>query len=196
MGGSKNTLRWILCGIPTHMHASQPKSNCAHLNAHCKTHETIEIPLTHLHMRVSLFVRSFVLASILIKPYLAGTILTKPNAPHFLRYATSFAHHSPTSLHYPQNLPMTFRCMKWLMCGVVDTWHSYTPESRCCGYLICSIQSSECAWCMARKRWSDVYVYRPTVSRWMSRWRTQDTCSTCCERPKKKKVQKNIRICN
>lgn len=178
----------------TYTHARQPaKEQLRTFECTLQTHETIEIPLTHLHLRVSLFVRSFVLASILIKPYLAATNFneTKCTTISSLRHIVGAnpSPHPGTSLHYPQNLPMTFRCMKWLMCGVVDTWHSYTPESRCCGYLICSIQSSECAWCMARKRWSDVYVYRPTVSRWMSRWRTQDTCSTCCERPQKRSTE-------
>lgn len=71
---------------------------------------------------------------------------------------------------------MTVRWMKWLRCGVEDTWHSYIPESLCCGYLIWSVQSSECGWWMALNLWSLVYVYLPTVSRCTSLCRTQDTC--------------------
>lgn len=68
------------------------------------------------------------------------------------------------------------------------------PESRCCGYLICRIQSSECGWWMARKRWSDVYVYRPTVSKWISRCRTHDTWSNDCNEITIKAVQMNYCI--
>lgn len=78
------------------------------------------------------------------------------------------------------NSPMTFSWIKWLTCGVVETWHSYIPESLCCGYLICNIQSPKCGWWIALNRWSDVYVYRPTVSRWISRCRIQDTCNNIC----------------
>lgn len=87
--------------------------------------------------------------------------------------------------------PMEFMCVRqsdvfivfnwtelnWTESHQFYTWHSYIPESLCCGYFIWSIQSSECGWWMARKRWSDVYVYRPTVSKWISRCRTHDTCS-------------------
>lgn len=34
----------------------------------------------------------------------------------------------------------------------------FIPESLCWGYLIWSIQSSECGWWMALNRWSDVYL--------------------------------------
>lgn len=61
------------------------------------------------------------------------------------------------------------------------------PVSRCCGYLICSIQSSVCGWCMARNRWSDVYVYRPTVNKWISRCRTHDTCNIVCKMKERRK---------
>lgn len=66
------------------------------------------------------------------------------------------------------------------------------PVSLCCGYLIWSIQSSEWGWCKARKRWSDVYVYRPTVNKWISRCRTHDTCSIVCKRNKIKISRKLV----
>lgn len=78
----------------------------------------------------------------------------------------------PISLHSPT----TFSTTGWPMGGVVEIWHSYTPVSLFWANRIRSVHSSVCGECIASNRWSDVYVYRPTVSRWMSRCRTHDTC--------------------
>lgn len=59
--------------------------------------------------------------------------------------------------------------------GVSNAIH--WPESFRWAYRIRSVHSSACGECIASNRWSEVYVYRPTVSKWMSRWRTQDTCN-------------------
>jgi len=65
--------------------------------------------------------------------------------------------------------------MEWPMGGVVDTWHSYVPESRRWGYFTCSVQSSVWGKCDATNLWSDVYVSTPTVRRWISLCLTHDT---------------------
>lgn len=64
------------------------------------------------------------------------------------------------------------------MGGVVDTWHSYVPESRRWGYFTCSVQSSVWGKCDATNLWSEVYVSTPTVRRWISLCLTHDTWKT------------------
>ena len=75
-------------------------------------------------------------------------------------------------------LPTTFNRINWLRWGWVETWHSYNPASRLWVNLIWRVQSSEGRVRTMLNRWSDAYVYRPTVRMCTSRWRTQETYSS------------------
>jgi hypothetical protein len=72
-------------------------------------------------------------------------------------------------------LPMTFNRNGSDILGSVLTWHSYTPESRSWGNLICNVQLSDLSGRITWNLWSDVYVNIPAVKMCRSRLRIHET---------------------